>query len=134
MKKNKSNSAGIFVSSNDPEALENVHMSLAEQEETNSASEGTPQSIYIRVSTDTFETEPKSRMRKWFDGLCALIVIADIIITNYFRKKIMFTIKMCVCKAKGLANTGGAVSPSSRKKKLSCELTVKDSNPRRYGK
>lgn len=46
----------------------------------------------------------------------------------------MFTIKMCGGKAKGLAITGGAVSPSSRKKKLSCELTVKDSNPKRYGK
>lgn len=87
MKKIKSNSAGIFVSSSDPEALENVHMSLAEQEETNSASEGTPQSIYLRFSVDTFETEPKSRMWKWLVGSCARIMIAYIIITNFFRKK-----------------------------------------------
>ena len=69
------------------EKLENSHISLAEQEETNSASEDSPQLIYIRVHKDTFETEPKSRMRKWFDGLCVRVVIAYTIITNFFRKK-----------------------------------------------
>ena len=87
MKKIKSSSAGKFVSSSDLEAFENVHLSLAEQEETNSASEGTPQLIDVRVLMDTFETEPKSRMWKWLVGLCARIMIAYIIITNLFRKK-----------------------------------------------
>lgn len=87
MKKLKLNSAGIFVSSSDLEALENLHMSHAEQEETNSASEDSPQLIYVRVSTDTFETEPKSRMKKWFFGLFVRVVTAYIIITHYIRKK-----------------------------------------------
>ena len=37
-------------------------------------------------------------------------------------------------ETKGLATPGGAVSPSSRKKKLSCELTVMVAYPRCYGK
>ena len=86
MKIIKLNSAGIIVSSSDIEALENVHTSLAEQEETNSASEVSPQLIYVRVSTDTFEAEPKSRMWKMFASLCARIVIVGIIISDYIRK------------------------------------------------
>lgn len=86
MKKIISNSAGKFVSSSYLEALENVHMSHAKQKETNSASKSTPQSIYLRFHVDTFEAEPKSRMRKWFDDLCALIVITVIIISDVIRK------------------------------------------------
>jgi len=86
MKIIKLNSAGIIVSSSDIEALENVHTSLAEQEETNSASEVSPQLNYVRVSTDTFEAEPKSRMWKWFASLSARIVIVGIIISDYIRK------------------------------------------------
>lgn len=86
MKKIKSNSAGKFVSSSDLEALENLHISLAEQEKTNSASEDSPQWNYLRFSVDTFETEPKSRMRKWFEGLCARVVIAYTIIAYVFKK------------------------------------------------
>ena len=37
-------------------------------------------------------------------------------------------------KTKGLATPGGVVSPSSRKKKLSCKLTVMDSVVNCYGK
>ena len=86
MKKIKLNSADKNVSSSDLETLENVHMSLAEQEEMNSASEVSPQLIYVRVSTDTFEAEPKSRMWKMFASLCARIVIVGIIISDYIRK------------------------------------------------
>ena len=87
MKIIKLNSAGIIVSSSDIEALENVHTSLAEQEEMNSASEGTPQLTDVRVLADSFETEPKSRKWKWLVGLCARIMIAYNIITKFFRKK-----------------------------------------------
>lgn len=41
---------------------------------------------------------------------------------------------LCGWETKGLAATGGAVSPSSRKKKPSSELTVMDTNPRCHGK
>ena len=41
----------------------------------------------------------------------------------------MIIVVMCGGKAKGLATTGGAVSPSSRKKKLSCKLTVLTNPP-----
>ena len=37
-------------------------------------------------------------------------------------------------EAYGLASTGGVVSPSSRKMKLSSKLTIKSINPKRYGK
>ena len=87
MKKIKLNSADKNVSSSNLETLENVHMSLDEQEEMNSASEGTPQLTYVRVLVDSFETEPKSRKWKWLVGLCARIMIANIIITKFFRKK-----------------------------------------------
>ena len=86
MKKIKLNSADKNVSSSDLETLENVHMSLAEQEEMNSASKGTPQLTDVRVLADSFETEPKSRKWKWLVGLCACIVIVGIIISDYIRK------------------------------------------------
>lgn len=41
---------------------------------------------------------------------------------------------MCGGKAKDFATTGGVVSPSSQKKKLSCELTVMGSKLKHYGK
>lgn len=37
-------------------------------------------------------------------------------------------------EANCLATTGGVVSPSLRQKKLSCKLTIKSINPKRYGK
>lgn len=46
----------------------------------------------------------------------------------------MIIVQMCGVKTKGLAATGGVVSPSSRKKKLSCKLTVMDSVINCYGK
>lgn len=46
----------------------------------------------------------------------------------------MIIVEMSGWETMGLATTGGAVSPSSRKKKLSSKLTVMDTNPRCYGK
>ena len=46
----------------------------------------------------------------------------------------MITIMMSGWEAKGLAATGGVVSPSSQKKKLSCKLTVMGSKLKHYGK
>ncbi len=46
----------------------------------------------------------------------------------------MITIMTSGWEAYGLTSTGGVVSPSSRKKKLSCILTVMDSKVKHYGK
>ena len=68
---------------------------------------------------------------------------------NYIRKKLyerkkrkkhwlrmyyMINVGMSGWEAKGLAATGGVVSPSHVQKKLSSELTVMVAYPRRYGK
>ena len=52
---------------------------------------------------------------------------------KHWLRSNMIIVEMCGGKAKGLANTGGAVSPSSSKKKPSSKLTVMDTNPRCYG-
>lgn len=46
----------------------------------------------------------------------------------------MINVGMSGWEAKGLAATGGVVSPSHVQKKLSSELTVMVAYPRRYGK
>ena len=45
----------------------------------------------------------------------------------------MIIVQMCGVKTKGFATTGGVVSPSSRKMKLSSELTVKNKKCCMYG-
>ena len=45
----------------------------------------------------------------------------------------MIIVQMCGVKTKGFATTGGVVSPSSRKMKLSSESTVMDKKSCMYG-
>lgn len=45
----------------------------------------------------------------------------------------MIIVQMCGVKTKGFATTGGVVSPSSRKMKLSSESTVMDRKSCMYG-
>ncbi len=45
----------------------------------------------------------------------------------------MIIVQMCGVKTKGFATTGGVVSPSSHKMKLSSESTVMDKKSCMYG-
>lgn len=55
-------------------------------------------------------------------------------ITTKLLIKIMNIFLSCGWETKGLATTGGAVSPSYVKMEPSCKLTIKSINPKRYGK
>ena len=59
------------ISADNREALEDLHMSLTEQQGMNSATGETYQSTDAHVGVNAVETEPrpKSNMRKWLIGL-----------------------------------------------------------------
>ena len=77
------------ISTSNRAALEYLHMSLTEQDETNSTPSVMLQEADAHVEVESVETEPeskpKSNKRKWLFGLGASTVLAGII--TYVIKK-----------------------------------------------
>ena len=67
------------ISTSNREALENLHMSLSEQEETNSVPSSTLQVTDACVETETVETKSKRRTWKWLAGIAAGTGLAGVI-------------------------------------------------------
>ena len=67
------------ISTSNREALENLHMSLSEQEETDSVPSSTLQVTDVCVEAETVETNSKRRKWKWLAGIAAGTGLAGVI-------------------------------------------------------
>lgn len=67
------------ISTSNREALENLHMSLSEQEVTNSVPSSTLQVTDACVETETVEPKSTSRKWKWLVGIAAGTGLAGVI-------------------------------------------------------